>query len=171
MVLQVRLYLTQMPISGTAFGIPLRLGLTASSSPTEAIPTPSSFSLTNPGGGGTLPIMPTSCLGNHRVNPFNKLTLMKMPYKKYRNNWTTAGPRRRKQQPGNAQAQCYSTKQPACPSKLAIYGNIMEKPALRQDHPQNSGPHYCFYEKLKCLTARAVYWVNISEIPDGKCPE
>lgn len=83
MVLKVRLYLTEMPISGTAFGIPLTLGLTASSSPTQAIPTPSSFSLTNPGGGGgTLPIMPTSCLGNHRVNPFNKLTLMKIPYEK-----------------------------------------------------------------------------------------
>lgn len=84
MVLQVRLYLTQMPISGTAFGIPLRLRLTASSSPTEAIPIPSSFSLTNPGGGGgTPPIMPTSCLGNHRANPFNKLTLMKTPYKNF----------------------------------------------------------------------------------------
>lgn len=70
-----------MPISGTAFGIPLRLRLTASSSPAEAIPIPSSFSLTNPGG-GTPPIMPTSCLGNHRANPFNKLTLMKTPYKK-----------------------------------------------------------------------------------------
>lgn len=83
MALQVRLYLTQMPISGTAFGIPLRLGLTASSSPTEAIPVPGSFSQTNPGGGsGTLPIVPTSHLGNHRVNPFKKLTLMKTPQKK-----------------------------------------------------------------------------------------
>lgn len=56
--------------------------LTASSSPTEAIPKPSSFSLTNPGGDGTHSILPTSCLGNHRVNLFNKLTLMKIPYKK-----------------------------------------------------------------------------------------
>lgn len=71
-----------MPISGAAFGILLRLGLTASSSPTEAIPIPGSFSLTNPGGGGTPPIMPTSCLGNHRVNPFRKLTLMKTLYEK-----------------------------------------------------------------------------------------
>lgn len=61
MVLQVRLYLTQMPISGTAFGIPLRLRLTASSSPTEAIPIPSSFSLTNPGGGVVVVVLLLSC--------------------------------------------------------------------------------------------------------------
>lgn len=76
-----------MPICGTAFGIPLRLGLTASRSPTEAIPIPGSFSLTGPGGGGgTPPMMPTSCLGNHSMNPFKKLTLMKTPYKKRKNN-------------------------------------------------------------------------------------
>lgn len=128
--------------------------------------------LSNPGGGATPPTMPTSCLGNHRVNPFNKLTLMKTPYKKnIRTTWTTADPRHRKQQPGNAQAQCYSTKQGACPSTLATYGSIREKPAFQEDHPHNSGPHYCFYEKLKCFTARVANWVNISEIPHGKCPE
>lgn len=29
-----------------------------------------------------LPYLPSSCLGHHRVNPFNKLILMKTPYKK-----------------------------------------------------------------------------------------
>lgn len=80
MVLEARFYLLYIDAhSGANFGTPLRLALIPSSSPTKAIPTPSSFSLTNP---GTPPIVPTSCLDNPTVKPFKKLTLIKTPYKK-----------------------------------------------------------------------------------------
>lgn len=166
MVLQVRLYLTEMPISGTAFGIPLRLGLTAST----ILLKQSLFQAAFPWLILVVVVLLLSCQPavwaitgwTHSRN----WSWWKNPLKKYKNTRTTAAQgRHRKQQPGNVQAQCYSTKEAACPRTLTTYGNIREKPALREDHPQNYGPHYCFYEKLKGFTARVVNCVNISEIP------